>query len=39
LENIGGIAEYSSDIAEIAISERIGEIRESKKLEGDQTHE
>ena len=39
LEIIGGIAEYSSDIAEIAISERIGEIRESKKGEGDQTHE
>jgi phosphate uptake regulator len=39
LENIGGIAEYASDIAETIISERISEIRESKKGEGDQTHE
>ena len=39
LENIGGIAEYASDIAETAISEIISEIRESKKGEGGQTHE
>jgi phosphate uptake regulator len=39
LENIGGTAEYASDIAETAINETISEIMESKKGGGDQTHE
>ena len=39
LENIGGTAEYASDIAETAINETISEIMESKKGGGDRTHE
>jgi phosphate uptake regulator len=39
LENIGGTAEYATDIAETAINETISEIMESKKGGGDQTHE
>jgi hypothetical protein len=39
LENIGGTAEYASDIAETAINETISGIMESKKGGDDQTHE
>ena len=39
LENIGGTAEYASDIVETAINETISEIMESKRGGGDQTHE